>query len=116
MAKAKDFWLTHRDPVSSIKEIPSYHRSTETHLLHGLAKFYERKDYISALQKIPRNIRLLYIHAFQSYLWNMAVSKRIELYGLQPIVGDLVLLEKSSENEKSVSTTGTTEILYICTQ
>lgn len=33
----------------------------------------------------------MYIHSYQSYVWNSMVSRRIELYGLKPVPGDLVL-------------------------
>lgn len=33
----------------------------------------------------------MYIHSYQSYVWNNMVSKRIEEYGLKPVPGDLVL-------------------------
>lgn len=43
-----------------------------------------------ALDMIPRNTVLIYIHAYQSYVWNQVVSRRINEFGLTPIVGDLV--------------------------
>lgn len=46
--------------------------------------------FLPSLQ-IPRNNRLMYIHSYQSYVWNNMVSKRIEDYGLKPVPGDLVL-------------------------
>ena len=33
----------------------------------------------------------MYIHSYQSYVWNNMVSKRIDEYGLKPVPGDLVL-------------------------
>lgn len=42
--------------------------------------------------KIPRNLRLMYIHAYQSYVWNAIVSDRIHTFGSdKPIVGDIIL-------------------------
>lgn len=54
--------------------------------------------------QIPRNLRLIYVHAYQSYVWNMVASKRIELFGLEVREGDLILVEqKNPENQKVVS-------------
>ena len=41
--------------------------------------------------QIPRNNRLMYIHSYQSVVWNTMVSRRIEAFGLNAVEGDLVL-------------------------
>ena len=41
-------------------------------------------------------MRLTYIHAYQSFLWNTVVSKRLSKFGPIPIVGDLVFAPGTS--------------------
>ena len=41
--------------------------------------------------QIPRNNRLMYIHSYQSVVWNTMVSRRIEAFGLKAVEGDIVL-------------------------
>jgi tRNA(Glu) U13 pseudouridine synthase TruD len=49
-------------------------------------------NHVGALQQISRNMRSLFLHALQSYLWNKAASHRVETYGMEEVqVGDLVL-------------------------
>ncbi len=38
-----------------------------------------KKDYIGALRRINKKLLKLYIHSYQSYLWNQAAKKYIEL-------------------------------------
>ncbi len=33
----------------------------------------------------------MFLHSYQSLIWNEMVTRRIELFGKEPVVGDLVL-------------------------
>lgn len=57
-------------------------------ILDGLAA--NPKDHLAAFSRLPKNTRLICAHAYQSYLWNMAASRRIAKFGLVCIEGDLV--------------------------
>ena len=49
-------------------------------------------NYAHALHQVPRNSRHLYVHAYQSFLWNTAASHRVQTYGIAAAVaGDLVI-------------------------
>lgn len=60
--------------------------------------------YYNAFQQIARNTRTIYIHAYQSFVWNRAVSERIRRFGTSVLIGDLVIEpEKSSLVEEVVN-------------
>ncbi|CAN7988732.1 unnamed protein product, partial [Ixodes hexagonus] len=64
--------------------------SIEGLLLQGLLK-NGPKAFVCALLSIPRNVRLMYIHGYQSYVWNKLVSRRLRKFGLAVLEGDLVV-------------------------
>jgi len=65
----------------------------EGKLLNGLRKFHNN-DKANALKFLPAGVRQMYGHAFQSYVWNLTVSRRVEKYGSCVLEGDLVLSER----------------------
>uniref|UniRef100_A0A803T4Y1 Pseudouridylate synthase 7 homolog n=1 Tax=Anolis carolinensis TaxID=28377 RepID=A0A803T4Y1_ANOCA len=89
LVKCREEWAKTKDPAAALRKLP-VKRCVEGQLLRGLSK-YGLKNIVSAFGIIPRNNRLMYIHSYQSYVWNNMVSKRIEEYGLKAVPGDLVL-------------------------
>lgn len=70
--------------------------SIESRLLAALSE----GDHHSALMSLSRNTRSLYVHAYQSLLWNKVASKRIKGFGLVTLKGDIdVEGNEVAENE-----------------
>ena len=58
--------------------------------MQGLRK--QAGNHAHALHQVPRNSRHLYVHAYQSYLWNAAASHRVRTHGaMAAVAGDLVI-------------------------
>ena len=51
-------------------------------------------NHLTALQAIPKTLRLMYIHAYQSLLWNHAASHRLQLSSTAVLAGDLVAADR----------------------
>ncbi|KAH8830450.1 pseudouridine synthase [Flagelloscypha sp. PMI_526] len=70
-----------------------------------ILEFYKRnpehrRDAHGALKTVPKTLRLMYVHAYQSYVWNSIVSERVRVGGLDgPVVGDLVVDGEDSLDE-----------------
>lgn len=48
--------------------------------------------------KIPRNMRLMYVHSWQSYIWNKLISWRLQTFGSSPMAGDIVRRSSTAGN------------------
>lgn len=93
---AIDNYIKGDDAKAALNGLPVQHRgggryTSERTILTILAK-QGAKAKVNALMALPRNLRTLYVHAYQSYLFNMAASERVKRYGSKVVVtGDLVL-------------------------
>jgi hypothetical protein len=49
----------------------------------------------------------MYVHAYQSYVWNAIVSVRLKRYGSEaPVVGDLVYVEEEGKGAAEIGEPG----------
>jgi tRNA pseudouridine13 synthase len=96
-----------RDFEKAMAEFPSrftFERVMISHLVENPG------DYIGALRRLPRNLLMMFVHAYQSYMFNRMLSERLRR-GLpihEPIVGDLVLpLTKSGvpDHDRAIEVT-----------
>ena len=67
--------LDSKDFRVALKEFPKHLKLERTMLAH-LSE--NQEDYIGAFRKLPRYTLLLFVHAFQSYLFNESLSERIK--------------------------------------
>ncbi|KAL4944445.1 hypothetical protein BDV06DRAFT_90660 [Aspergillus oleicola] len=77
--------------------------TAESNIIRHLGR--SKNDHLGALQNIPRNLRLMYVHAYQSLVWNLAVGERWRLYGDRVVEGDLVLVHEHRDKDGSASAT-----------
>lgn len=96
-AKACAEFLTTGDVQAAIKLLPRRCQA-EYNMMRHLEK--SLNDYIGAVQSINRGMRTMYVHAYQSLVWNFAASKRWELFGDQVVKGDLII-ERQDVNART---------------
>ena len=61
-------------------------------ILQYLVK-HDASNYYNALMTIPFTLKKMYVHSFQSYMWNKAVSFRLSKFPKDKVIaGDLVLI------------------------
>jgi len=89
-------WRTSGNVEAALNIMPKRYNA-ETIILRHLSRGPEsHRDYCGALLQITRGLRNLYIHAYQSYVWNWIVSTRWAKHGPKVIKGDLILVVSES--------------------
>ncbi|KAL5113705.1 multisubstrate pseudouridine synthase 7 [Pleosporales sp. CAS-2024a] len=62
-----------------------------------------KADWQGALMTIPRNLLLMYVHAYQSLVWNVVAGYRWSLHGATVVAGDLVLVHDEHADDDKVA-------------
>lgn len=75
--------------------------SAEFNVIRSLGSKNGSRNFITAIQAIPRNLRLMYVHAYQSLVWNHAASHRWSKAGSTVLAGDLVLVSEHKDKTNS---------------
>ncbi|KAI9726334.1 MAG: hypothetical protein M1828_001608 [Chrysothrix sp. TS-e1954] len=100
-AAAINIWRTEQNSRKALDKLPRKF-SAELTLIQSLdsrdreGKLHQINNFAGALGIIPRNLRLMYIHAYQSLVWNHVAGERWKLYGSRVVEGDLVIVDKQA--------------------
>ncbi|KAI0834927.1 pseudouridine synthase [Hypoxylon sp. FL0890] len=111
-ARALSIFSDTGDVQEALKYLPR-RCHVESTLMRHLSK--QPKDFLGALLSINRGMRSMYVHAYQSLVWNFAASKRWELFGPGVVKGDLVLIgsETSTSQEDRQNRDGDEETIHL---
>lgn len=100
-AEGIDIWNTTQNSHKALDKIPRKF-SAETSIIRFLGlrqqgTLAKLKDYQGAMMMLPRNLRLMYVHAYQSLVWNVVAGRRWEMYGNIVVEGDLVIVHEHKD-------------------
>jgi tRNA pseudouridine13 synthase len=91
-------WKATKNAEKALEFLPKRF-SSETAIIRHLGK--NPKDFTGAVLSITRGMRMMYVHAYQSYVWNFVATRRWSKYGAKVIEGDLVLVTGTRRRDRS---------------
>ncbi len=96
---ARMVWKESRDARRTLSAFPMRYTAERQILAHllgerngaALPAAQAANDHLGAIMAINRELRLMYLHSVQSYIWNRVATRRHQTWGRIVKVGDLVL-------------------------
>ncbi|KAJ6656240.1 hypothetical protein lerEdw1_003968 [Lerista edwardsae] len=86
------------DPKGTLAMLPDF-KVREKMLLRALNRYgVNHEGCTRGLLSIPHPMRIFYVHAYCSKIWNEAAAYRIKVYGTRVVSGDLIFCEKRAES------------------
>jgi tRNA pseudouridine13 synthase len=108
-AKALHIWRTTSKGQAALDLLPRKF-TAERNIIQHLSSRNSRtgqhdrtSDWQGALMTIPRNLRLMYVHAYQSLVWNVVAGQRWKQHGSTVVEGDLVLVHEHLSSTPSTT-------------
>lgn len=90
-AAREELWAT-GDVRAALRRYPR-HLTYELAMLNHLVS--SPGDHAGALRALPENLRRMFVHAYQSYLFNRILSMRLRsCLSFEPVVGDIVCFSR----------------------
>ncbi|XP_012874193.1 PREDICTED: pseudouridylate synthase 7 homolog-like protein isoform X1 [Dipodomys ordii] len=100
---AKKYFLQTEDVKGTLSLMPEF-KVRERALLESLHRFgMTEEGCTQAWFSFPHSMRIFYVHAYSSKIWNEAASYRLATYGCKVVEGDLVCLEEDIDDHFSSS-------------
>ncbi|XP_031538943.2 pseudouridylate synthase PUS7L isoform X2 [Vicugna pacos] len=97
--RAKKYFLQTEDAKGTLSLMPDF-KVRERALLESLHRFgMTEEGCIRAWFSFPHSMRIFYVHAYSSNIWNESVSYRLATYGSRVVEGDLVCLDEDVDDE-----------------
>lgn len=88
------------DARSSYNKLRHSKWGSEGLILGFLSKHPKNKNnFFGAFNELAQNTKSLYLHSYQSYIWNLTLSKRLQKFGTKVLPGDLVYNPQVSEGQ-----------------
>jgi tRNA pseudouridine13 synthase len=92
-----DLFFISEDAKGTLSLMPEF-RVRERALLESLHRFgVTEEGCVRAWFSFPHSMRIFYIHAYSSRIWNEAASYRLAAYGPKVVEGDLICSDEDAD-------------------